>query len=329
MTTSGIPHGKARVRFHLWGLMVPLGIMLVLGLLPLTWISALPDLVPVHWGAKSQPDEFSSPTTFLWTMILIGIGIILFLWVLGMLLGKDIMTRRVLVGTSVFCVVVAGGATLLILWLMRTQTAEEVSVGFITTAALIAGIILGIIAGWSLPKDKFVAATNHPDAIAPRTALSDSELGVWVTRTDSRTGYIIAGINIVVFTAVIIATQLWWLIVFALLLSLVMVTMFAWDVRVDQTGLSVTSVARVPKRHIFLDEIENAEVSTVNALSDFGGWGLRTGFSGSTGVILRSGPALQVNMSENRTFYVTVDDAATGAALLNSLVDRARPATDS
>lgn len=329
MTKSSIPHGKARARFHLWGLMVPLGLMLVLGVLPLTWVSALPRLVPVHWGANSQPDDFSSPTTLIWTMTLVGVGVIFFLWVLGILLGKDIMTRRVLVGTSAFCVGVVGGGPLLILWLMRTQTAEEISVAFITTAALIAGIVLGIVAGAVLPKDKFVAATSHLDAGAPRTALSDSEFGVWVTRTDSRTGYIIAGINFIFFAALIIATQLWWLVLFALLLSLVMVTMFAWNVRVDQTGLSVTSVARVPKRHIFLDEIENAEVSTVNALSDFGGWGLRTGFSGATGVILRSGPALQVNMSGNRTFYVTVDDAATGAALLNSLVDRARPATDS
>lgn len=329
MTKSGIPQGKPRTRFHIWGLLVPLGLLLILGLLPLTWISTLPELIPVHWDGSGQPDDFNAPNSFIWTMILIGLGTILFLWVLGIILGKDIMTRRVLVGTSVFCAVVTGGAPLLILWLMRTQSAEEVSVGFITTAALLAGFVLGSITGWLLPKDKFVAATSHPATSAPRTELSDSELGVWVTRTDSRAGYIIAGINVVVFTALIIATQLWWLVLFALLLSLVMVTMFAWNVRVDQTGLSVTSIARVPKRHIYLDEIESAEVSTVNAMSDFGGWGLRTGFSGSTGVILRSGLALQVNISGNRTFYVTVDDAATGAALLNALVDRSRPATES
>ena len=329
MTTSGIPHGKARVRFHTWGLIVPASLVLILGLLPLTWISTLPDLVPVHWGVSGQPDGFGSPSSFIWTMALIGLGIIILMWVLGIGLGKDNMTRRVLVGTNVFLAVVSGGIPLLLLWLMRTQSAGEVNSDLTTAIVLIVGAILGVGAASLFPKDKFIAATKHPAPTAPRTALSESEFGVWVARTDSRTGYIIASINVVVFAALIIATQLWWLVLFALLLSLVMVTMFAWDVRVDQTGLCVTSVARVPKRHIFLDEIENAEVSEVNALSDFGGWGLRTGFSGATGVILRSGPALQVNMSENRTFYVTIDDAATGAALLNSLVDRARPATDS
>jgi hypothetical protein len=36
--------------------------------------------------------------------------------------------------------------------------------------------------------------------------------------------------------------------------------------------------------------------------------------------VLRSGPALRLALRNGKTFLVTVDDAATGAALLNDLI---------
>jgi hypothetical protein len=44
---------------------------------------------------------------------------------------------------------------------------------------------------------------------------------------------------------------------------------------------------------------------------------------GSAAVILRRGPALRLTLRDGKTFVVTVDDAATGAALLNDLIDAA------
>jgi len=41
---------------------------------------------------------------------------------------------------------------------------------------------------------------------------------------------------------------------------------------------------------------------------------------GSAAVILRRGPALRLTLRDGKTFTVTVDDAATGAALLNDLI---------
>jgi hypothetical protein len=41
---------------------------------------------------------------------------------------------------------------------------------------------------------------------------------------------------------------------------------------------------------------------------------------GSAAVILRRGPALRLTLRDGKTFIVTVDDAATGAALLNDLI---------
>ena len=41
---------------------------------------------------------------------------------------------------------------------------------------------------------------------------------------------------------------------------------------------------------------------------------------GDVSVVLRGGPALRLTLREGKTFLVTVDDAATGAALLNDLI---------
>jgi hypothetical protein len=41
---------------------------------------------------------------------------------------------------------------------------------------------------------------------------------------------------------------------------------------------------------------------------------------GSVVVVLRRGPALRLTQRDGKTFLVTVDDAATGAALVNDLI---------
>jgi len=60
----------------------------------------------------------------------------------------------------------------------------------------------------------------------------------------------------------------------------------------------------------------------VDPMGQFGGWGLRWGPAGF-GVVLRTGEGIEVRRRSGKTLTVTVDDAATGAALLNALVARA------
>jgi len=67
-----------------------------------------------------------------------------------------------------------------------------------------------------------------------------------------------------------------------------------------------------------LRRIERAEAVNRTAFS-FGYRGSLTVF-GSAAVALRRGPALSLTLRDHKTFIVTVDDAATGAALLNDLI---------
>jgi hypothetical protein len=45
---------------------------------------------------------------------------------------------------------------------------------------------------------------------------------------------------------------------------------------------------------------------------------------GTVGVVVRGGESIAVERSGGRRFVITVDDAATGAALLNTVAERAR-----
>jgi hypothetical protein len=112
-------------------------------------------------------------------------------------------------------------------------------------------------------------------------------------------------------------------LVLGLAIGLTLVVFLHWTVVVGEVGLTVRSALSRPRFVIPLNEVEMAEVVQVRPLPEFGGWGIRGGKGGRVGVIIRKGPALQVHRSGGRIFLVTVDDAETGAALLNTLAARA------
>ena len=95
-----------------------------------------------------------------------------------------------------------------------------------------------------------------------------------------------------------------------------------WTVTVDQRGLVARALLPRPRVVVPLGEVEHAEVVHVSPVREFGGWGLRMGLDGRVGVVLRGGEALEVARTGGRRVVVTVDDAATGAALLNTLAAR-------
>jgi hypothetical protein len=97
---------------------------------------------------------------------------------------------------------------------------------------------------------------------------------------------------------------------------------FAWTVRVDARGVRVRSVLGFPTIAIPLDQVTSADVIEVQALAQYGGWGIRWALNRRIGVIVRSGEALEVHRAKGLDLVVTVSDAATAAALLNGLVKR-------
>jgi hypothetical protein len=109
----------------------------------------------------------------------------------------------------------------------------------------------------------------------------------------------------------------------ALLLLVAGVLMFGFTsvrVTVATRGVSVAYGALgLRLTRISLSRIASAAAVELRSFS-FGYRGSLLMF-GSAAVILRRGPALRLTLRDGKTFVVTVDDAATGAALLNDLID--------
>src|SRR5690606_10899317 len=147
----------------------------------------------------------------------------------------------------------------------------------------------------------------------------------WVREVGRSTSAIAVLVTLVPMAVVGALTRDWLMpLALGLILGFVVVGFTRWTVLVDRPRLTARVALRYPRLRIPLDEIERAEVVTVRPLGEFGGWGLRTGIDGRTGVVLRSGSAVQVHRTGDRVTVVTVDDAETAVAALNTLASRVR-----
>jgi hypothetical protein len=162
-------------------------------------------------------------------------------------------------------------------------------------------------------------------------ALAPGERASWIRTASLSTGLIwfiiliCVAIGVVTVVSTILTNgQYWWISFVPVVVLLIALSNFAWTVRVDARGLTIRSVLGIPVVHVPLDQVTSADVIDVQAISQYGGWGIRIALNGRLGVIVRSGEALEVHRSKGLDVVVTVDDASTAAALLNGL---AHPAT--
>ncbi|MFJ8249043.1 DUF1648 domain-containing protein [Streptomyces sp. NPDC094466] len=173
---------------------------------------------------------------------------------------------------------------------------------------------------------RLVPAVDDPrdrdPASRERIALADGEVAGWARGI----GAWWAPVAVLVLLAagvVVGLAQNWFIGAPLLLLALVTATFCRPHVTVDGRGLTVSGLLPRPRVRVSLERMEGADSRRVNALAEYGGWGYRVRPERS-GVITRSGEAIVVSLTSGREFAVTVDDSATGAALLNTLLDRQR-----
>ncbi|MEV6473830.1 DUF1648 domain-containing protein [Streptomyces sp. NPDC051657] len=186
-------------------------------------------------------------------------------------------------------------------------------------AAVLAGA-LGVLAS------RLVPAPDDPrdrdPASRERIALADGEVAGWARGI----GAWWVPVAVLVFLAAggtVGLSQSWFIGGPILLLGLVTATFCRPHVTVDRRGLTVSGLLPRPRVRVPLERMAGADSRPINALAEYGGWGYRVRPERS-GVITRSGEAIVVSLTSGREFAVTVDDSATGAALLNTLLDRQR-----
>lgn len=330
MTTARTTQAKAAVphrgRNALLTLAVPLMLQTVTTVVALSWRDDLPEQVATHWGTDG-PDGFSSVVGSVATLGGTLVALALTFWAIGHFWGQASSTRRLAAGVSVGTAVFLGGIQLLTLAEQRglEDAAQAGDVGFALGVSLIAAIAIGALVAWLLvPGDVMQAATAPVPATAPRLPLPEGERAVWIRQVTGRSGVWIMVVTTVLTGTMAVLTAQWWMLTIPAALAALGATMLVWTVRVDARGLDVRSAVGWPRIHVPATSVEGAKARQVHPLHEFGGWGWRTGVGGTIGIVMRKGEGIEVVHSGGKRLVVTVDDAETAAALLNTMADRAR-----
>lgn len=315
-----------RGRTTILALGFPLAVVAATAAIAWSWRSELPDPIAVHWGTNG-PDGFGGFSSHVLGLTIVPVATSILLWALGCFAGRASFTRRIAVGMSVWFALFFTGIDLATLTVQR-GVADARDAGSISTPLAIVFVVAAsaaAAAAWLSPADPRLPTTRLVPPTAARLELRPGELATW-TRDITFRSFVGSVAAVVAGVAIIgLISHAWVLaVVVGLLIGLSLAFFTQWTVSVDDAGLEVRSALGRPRFIIPLDEVEMAEVVQVRPLAEFGGWGIRSGKGGRVGVIIHAGPALQVHRSGGRIFLVTVDDAGAGAALLNTLAERAR-----
>jgi hypothetical protein len=93
-------------------------------------------------------------------------------------------------------------------------------------------------------------------------------------------------------------------------------------VRADRDGIEARSLLGWPAFRAPIGDIARVEVREIAPFAEWGGWGTRWIPGRGVGIVMRTGEGLVVTRRDGRLFALTVDDAATAAALLTASVRR-------
>ncbi|MCL2653690.1 MAG: hypothetical protein FWD63_07910, partial [Propionibacteriaceae bacterium] len=188
------------------------------------------------------------------------------------------------------------------------------------------GAIAALLTWWLLPRE-----APRPAAVESARAfpMKRGEVMAWTGRISPPGGLIAVLIIVVIITltagTVLTLTvhargALFWIL--SIVFLVVLITTSEFRIAAGPTGLTVRSVVGWPSFHVPTTDITRAGVVDVDPLSDFGGWGLhwvigRSG-KGRLGIVSRRGSALEVVRQDGRSLVLTIDDASTAAAVLET-----------
>lgn len=323
---------RAVRRFVLVALILPAIIVATSVVIQLIVLPTLPDPVAIHWGLSGEPNGFGPVwlTPLLTVAVGLGFPVLMALSALtGLRRGDRGFAYRLLGAVALGVATLMGviGAWTMVIQSGVKDAAEGPSILLPLLVAVGASLGAGVI-GWALQPH----TPWRPAAVIPTEAmpLAPGERAVWLQRVSiARSGAIVLVSALVLMIAISVVTvvvtadplAMWIIIAATVVVGALVATTVAFHVRVDDEGLSINSVVGWPRVHVPLDDIASAAVVQVNPMGQFGGWGMRWGPAGF-GVVLRTGEGIEVRRRSGKTLTVTVDDAATGAALLNTLVAR-------
>lgn len=320
---------RARRALIVIGLVLPVIITAVAVGVIAAWLPELPDPAATHWGIGGV-DGFGAPSTYLWIAIGMGLGLPVLLVVSTLAMGRQQWggAARLL---GAMALGLSGLSSVMNLGSVAVQrgiadASEAGSVWPVVIGGFCALLVL-TAAGWVLQPDvrPTPAAPLQP---AHLSSIAAGERVVWIaTATMPRVAMILIGLLVVLavgITAVMIVEAygaFWIPLLILAIIGFAFASSASFRVRAGADGLTVRSQIGFPRVHVPLDEIVSVRAVECHPFGEFGGFGWRIGLDGRTGIVLRTGPAIEVERRGKRPLVVTVDGAEVGAATLQAYLD--------
>jgi hypothetical protein len=295
--------------------------------------SRLPEPIAVHWGADLQPDGARAQRSALAPPALIIAGALLLslIGASGAYVGGR--AGRLVIVTFGSGLAAATNATIIFRNLDKAIWSDAGP----QTPALLAlqfGVALGAAAlahaiAWRAWR------TVQPPAApkGPTLPLADGARAYWSGSASNRVLLGVCGYLLLqAFVLWALAPRLRLLPVWLALHAVVFVVLELFSrirVSVDGRGVVVRyGHLGLWTQHVPLDRIVSAHAIELDPIAH-GGWGYRGSrkLFGKASIVVRSGPAVQLDLRGGQQLFITVDDAATAARLLNGLIGRHSPST--
>ncbi|MDF1488576.1 DUF1648 domain-containing protein [Tessaracoccus caeni] len=300
----------------------------------LIWLARndLPSQIAVHWGADGRPDGFAGFWEMFITNAVMMFVFPLLLWGLGLAVRQERPMGAIAPGLSAFLGVLFTGSTLA---QRDMNPGEEAGVTGLIWIGVLAGLAVGLLLWFLLRRkpDDYAVASGAPGADVPTLRVSPTTRVAWTGYTRV-TGWIwlFAGIALapmLVVSAVFAVNRSWsdaaLMLLLGVALSLFVLTASYARVTIDVRGVRVSGAGVIRWVNVPLANIQAAEVTTVDPVGDFGGYGRRVALGGEReGMVTSKGQAILIERADERPMVVTIDDARRAAATLNTLLVRDR-----
>ncbi|GAB38908.1 hypothetical protein [Gordonia sputi] len=188
------------------------------------------------------------------------------------------------------------------------------------------GLVVGLITAALVRRREQPAP--EPVGDVPVAELAVGERFLWQRRVStSATSLIIVGLVLFVIVVLAVLLREPWLVLPGVVAALASAILWSARVTVDRERIAVRGVLGWPRVTVPMSDVVRAEVTQVNALRDFGGYGQRLcvhgRLRGVRGIVLRSGSALMLTRLDGGRELVVVPDAQQAAGLVNACVAQA------
>jgi hypothetical protein len=309
---------------------VPAALLATLVIVPVAAWSRLPHRLGDHWDLTGTVNGSAvKPVPFLAMGVIAVAGCAVIGWAAfgrgpaaKPLPGRPRMAARSWLAAAGMLLASLGtaGSVMITVANLGVRNWRDTSVGVTGLLVFIAGpAALAAAAGWALRRYAGLGATDDGTP-RPSLGLRGTEQALWVGRASARWPAVAS--VVVMAAAVWLAFAASWQAALPVFVAAILPLGFTTiRVTAGRQGVTVAygflglKLTRIP-----LERIVTAEAVDFTAFT-FGYRGSLAFFGGAV-VSLRRGPALSLILRQGKSFVVTVDDAATGAALLNDVLAR-------